>query len=527
MKGGHMKKLFNEKLLHICVILAVMLQPLIDLDYLCYDFLNSLGIPRISTIIRFLVMPALILWSFFLRDKNKKKTFILALIYGVLLGGYFILHSRQAAALYGRLELTENFRFSLWAELTYVLTLAVPYGIVYLCFNEHFGVKEIRAICMGISAIISIPIFIGDLFVFARSTYYGYTVGNIFSWFTGIYEWYHPRTLASKFFFNEGNTIGILLFMVLPLMYYFFATAETKRLKQIIGALIVIQSLSMQILATRVATYGAIVIPAIFLVLNVIDHYFFKDVPLKKHTAVLCICMALLCGAILNFTPAIQNQKVDAKNDVALLGNRMAEEGRAELANKPENMERFSDQWRNYYVFMFETYGIVARFIQSVPSMYYTEYYSYQYDPEFWTDVCFMPVFDRVSGRQMETIFFNYKYKLLTPAEKILGFGYSTFMNGSIVLEQDFKQQIYTLGYAGFALLILPWLLVCLYGAYCFLRYRKQMFNLLNVCMVVSLGAGLGSAWLSGHMLDQFITSVFMAMVVAFLLNQVQKAKVE
>jgi hypothetical protein len=111
--------------------------------------------------------------------------------------------------------------------------------------------------------------------------------------------------------------------------------------------------------------------------------------------------------------------------------------------------------------------------------------------------------------------------------EKILGFGYSTFMNGSIVLEQDFKQQIYTLGYAGFALLILPWLLVCLYGAYCFLRYRKQMFNLLNVCMVVSLGAGLGSAWLSGHMLDQFITSVFMAMVVAFLLNQVQKAKVE
>ena len=70
-----MKKLFNERSLHICVILAVMLQPLIDLDYLCYDFLNSLGLPRISTVIRFIVLPALILWSFFLRDKNKKKTF--------------------------------------------------------------------------------------------------------------------------------------------------------------------------------------------------------------------------------------------------------------------------------------------------------------------------------------------------------------------------------------------------------------------------------------------------------------------
>ena len=523
-----MKKLFNEKALHILVILAIVLQPVMDLDYLAYDLLDSMGLPRLSTVFRFLVIPALILWSFFLREKNKKKTFIFAAAYGAALLGYFFLHARQAAALYPRLELTPNFRFSLWQELTYVLTLAVPYGVIYLCYNENFTMEELKKVCCFLSGIISVPILIGDLFVFARSTYYGYTVANLFSWFTGIYEWYHPRTLASKFFFNEGNTIGILLFMILPLMYYFLACAEEKKEKILITVLIVIQSLSMQILATRVATYGAIVIPAMFLGLNIIDHLFFKDTPLKKHTVIVCICTAVLCGALLNWTPAIQNQKVDAKNDVALLNNRMAEAGKEALANKPEGLVKWSDEWRNFYVYAFETYGIVARYIQSVPSMYYTDYYSYQFDPEFWTWMCLeVPVFDRVSGRQVETLFFNYKYQNVTKKEKILGFGYSTFMNGSIVLEQDFKQQIYTLGYAGEVLLILPWLLICLYGAYCFLRWRKKMFTLANVCCVIALGAGFGSAWLSGHMLDQFITSLFAALMTAVLLNRVREAKEE
>ncbi len=523
-----MKKIFNEKLLNICVILALVLQPVMDLDYLAYGILDAAGLPRPSTVIRFLVIPALILLSFIMREKNKKKTFFFAAVYGIALGGYFLLHCRQDAALYPRLELTPNFRFSLWQELTYVLTLAVPYGAVYLFYNERFTMKEVKKICMFLSGVISIPILAGDLFVFGMSTYYGYTVANLFAWFSGIYEWYHPRTLASKFFFNEGNTIGILLFMVLPLMYYFLACAEEKKEKVLIACLIIVQSLSMQILATRVATYGAILIPLMFLFLNVVDHFFFRDTPLKKHTIAVCLCAAALCGSLLNWTPAVQNQKVDAKNDVELLGNRMAEAGKDALANKPEGLEKWSDEWRNYYVFMFETYGIVARYIQSVPSMYYTDFYSYQHDPEFWTYMTLnVDVYDRVSGRQVETLFFNYKYQNLTPKEKILGFGYSTFMNGSIVLEQDFKQQIYTLGYAGEVLLVLPWVLLCLYGAYCFLRYHKKMFTLANVCMVIALGAGFGSAWLSGHMLDQFITSLFAALLAAVLLNRVSEAKEE
>ncbi len=514
-----------EKLLHRLIIVLVMIQPLIDMDYLFYDQLDALGLPRFSTVVRFLVIPATVLLSFWLREKNKKRTFLIAAVYGILFVVYFVLHCRQAEGLVERLWLTDNFYFNTWQELTYVLTLCFPYGVIYFCYHEHFDRNELKDIVLFSSAIVSIPIVIGDLYVFARSTYYGYTVGNFFSWFSGIYDWYHPRTLASKFFFNEGNTIGILLFMILPLLYYFFAIEEKKTKRNWILVLILAQSLAMQMLATRVATYGAVLVPVLFLVLYAIDSFGFKHRKFEKTVPIACLFCAALFGAFLNWTPAVQNQRVDAKNDVALLHNGAIQFAADDLKGA-EDLVPGSEEWINFYVYAFETYGINARYIQSVPSMYYTEYYSYQHDPWFWTHVCLdIPVFDRVSGRQIETIFFNYKYEKLSTSEKILGMGYSTFMNGSIVLEKDFKQQIYTLGYAGVMLLLFPWIGILLYGFVMFIRYWKKLLTLENVCLVLVLAFGFGSAWLSGHFLDQFVTTVFTACITAMLLNKVMEAR--
>lgn len=517
-----MKK--NEKVLHLLTILLVAIQPIIDMDYLIYDFLDQFGLPRLSTIIRFVIIPLLLIASFIIKDKKKKRTFICVGIYGVALLIYFVLHTKQCINIFDRLALTDNFYFSTFQELTYVLTLVIPYFLIYLIYNEDFKEKELKLITCIESAVISITIVLGDLFVFAKSTYYGYTVGNIFTWFNGIYDSYHPRTLASKFFFNEGNTIGILLFMLLPMMYYFFYKEENKKNKIRLGILIFIQSLSMQMLATRVATYGAVIIPVIFLAIYLFTVLVTKTEKFKKSICIVCVIFAGIFALILPMTPAIQNQKVDAVNDTALLHNGMADLGKEELANA-DDLVPGSEAYINFYVYMFETYGINARYIQSVPSMYYTEYYSYQVDPKFWVDVTFMDVYDRVSGRQIETIFFNYKYQNLTTLEKFLGMGYSTFMNGSIVLEQDFKQQIYTLGYVGELFCVLPWIFIILYGAYMFIRRFKKMFTLDNLVMALVVGTGMGGAWLSGHMLDQFVTTTYLALIVAALLHKVQEAK--
>ena len=86
----------NDKYLSIAVILLIALQPIIDMDYLVYDFLDQFGLPRLSTIIRFIIIPCLVLWTFYLKDKNKNKTFIFALIYGICLVVYFVLHGLKA-----------------------------------------------------------------------------------------------------------------------------------------------------------------------------------------------------------------------------------------------------------------------------------------------------------------------------------------------------------------------------------------------------------------------------------------------
>lgn len=514
----------NKKalLLHRLTMIFLAIQPIIDMDYLIYDYLDQFGLPRPSTIIRFVIVPLLIIFSFIVREKKKKKTFVLACIYGVTLLAYFVLHTKQCVAIFDRLALTDNFYFSTFQELTYVSTLVLPYGIVYLSYQEDFNRNEVKLITCILSASISITIVLGDLFVFAKSTYYGYTVGNIFTWFNGIYDSYHPRTLASKFFFNEGNTIGILLFMILPMMYYFFAVSEEKKEKKRLGLLIFIQSLSMQMLATRVATYGAVLIPAVFLVIYIFTNFILKQGKVQKSVLLSTICFTIIFACILPLTPAIQNQKVDAINDTALLHNGMASQGELELANA-EDLIPGTEAYINFYVYMFETYGINARYIQSVPSMYYTEYYSYQVDPKFWVDVTFMDVFDRVSGRQIETIFFNYKYQNLTFKEKFLGMGYSTFMNGSIVLEKDFKQQIYTLGYIGELVCIMPWLATIFYGFIEFVRRHKKLLNLENITMAFSVAAGIGAAWVSGHMLDQFVTTTYLAFLVSLLLRKVKE----
>ena len=81
-----------EKLLHRLVIVLILIQPLIDMDYLFYDQLDALGLPRFSTVVRFLVIPSTVLLSFWLREKNKKRAFLIGAAYGILFVVYFAVY---------------------------------------------------------------------------------------------------------------------------------------------------------------------------------------------------------------------------------------------------------------------------------------------------------------------------------------------------------------------------------------------------------------------------------------------------
>lgn len=544
------KHIINEKVILTLLIGLVVLQPVFDLDYLIADWLDQFGLPRLSTIIRFIIIPLLVLFVF-IHDKHKKSTVILGGFYGVALAIYFYFHCQNAIEVFPKLYFPSNFYFDTFQELTYVLTLTLPYALIYCFYKMDTNDYLVQMVVTASSLLTAVPIFIGDIVPFGLSTYVGKTKGNFLSWFYLIFDESHeiPKYYTSKFFFKEGNTIGILMFMVLPLLYYYFHHAKKKEHKIGYGILIFIHSLSMMILGTRVATYGAVLVPAAYLVLCVFFSLLKKE-SWSKSTLLFTAISTLIFGLILPYSPAVKNQQIDAKNDLALAENGMADQGRNELANNRITVIKESDP---AYIHMFEVYGIKARYAQSISKEYYLDYYDYRLDPYFWVEMILnRPLEERVGGRNIQKIFFEYKWNdgrldikldpngneegdnvqtiyfngcnftspCLTTMNRALGLGYSTFMNGSIVLEKDFVQQYYTFGPLGAFLLLSPWIGLTLVGVFLLFKYFKINFNLLNACYAMAVVFAFGSGFMSGHVLDQFLTSTMMALFVAILLKR-------
>ena len=544
------KHIINEKVILTLLIGLVVLQPVFDLDYLIADWLDQFGLPRLSTIIRFIIIPLLVLFVF-IHDKHKKSTGILGGFYGVALAIYFYFHCQNAIEVFPKLYFPSNFYFDTFQELTYVLTLTLPYALIYCFYKMDTNDYLVQMVVTASSLLTAVPIFIGDIVPFGLSTYVGKTKGNFLSWFYLIFDESHeiPKYYTSKFFFKEGNTIGILMFMVLPLLYYYFHHAKKKEHKIGYGILIFIHSLSMMILGTRVATYGAVLVPAAYLVLCVFFSLLKKE-SWSKSTLLFTAISPLVFGLILPYSPAVKNQQIDGKNDLALAENGMADQGRNELANNRITVIKESDP---AYIHMFEVYGIKARYAQSISKEYYLDYYDYRLDPYFWVEMILnRPLEERVGGRNIQKIFFEYKWNdgrldikldpngneegdnvqtiyfngcnftspCLTTMNRALGLGYSTFMNGSIVLEKDFVQQYYTFGPLGAFLLLSPWIGLTLVGVFLLFKYFKVNFNLLNACYAMAVVFAFGSGFMSGHVLDQFLTSTMMALFVAILLKR-------
>lgn len=525
-----MKEMKLKNLIYIITCVLVVLHPVIELDYLAYNFLDSLGLPRFTTIINLIFYPLLIIFTFFLFEKNKKRSLIFALIYGILFVIYFILHSKNAYVVQKQVYLPKNYWYSIVDEAVYCLYLIIPVFYIWVFNKQEIKEETLKYITYGISLGTAVPIFVADIFKFGFSTYVGNTIDNIFSWFSLPFDEFshHPRYYAGKFFFDEGNTIGILMTMVLPLMYYFFLKEENKKRKIIFGIMIFIHSIAMIILTTRVATLCSFLIPAVILVAYLVLS-FLKYEHFNKIFISFLVVMTLICTLIYPYCPAYQNQQINAQTYAFQKSNDPQKaEIESEFREGAKGIEKYSEKWFGFYTFMFEAYSWLIRV---TPPVYYKEFYDYKHDPEFWVNLIFdYELEERINGRQIQTIFTNYKWNDydLSLYQKSLGLGYSTFMHGGIVLERDFARQYYMLGPIGFVFTMLPWILILLYLAIkLLLGYKDKKWNMLNIILMMSIVIGFGTSYVSGHTFDQLTTSMFISLLCGVLFNRIKNKKVE
>ena len=279
------KKILNKKTLFTIAFVLIALHPFYELDYLWADFLPF----RFTTLVNFVIYPLIVLGIFLLCEKNKKRVIIFVSIYVVLLIAYFIPHCLTGFYLQDNIHLTNLYYFTVYDEVFYILTLLIPLAYVYV--YKFIELKEVilSKIVTCISLFVSVPIVISNIFMFGRTTYETDLAGNFFDWFKRPFDAtdHHPRNYATKFFFKEGNTIGILLVIVLPFMYYFFLREKDIKKKIFIALLIITDSLAMMMLGTRVAAYCALLIPATVLLIHIFTSII-KTENFKKGFTVFC-----------------------------------------------------------------------------------------------------------------------------------------------------------------------------------------------------------------------------------------------
>lgn len=506
------EKMEKKTLLRYVSIALVAFYPLLELDYLLADS----PLPRVSTLIYLGIFPLIVLASFYLFEKNKKVVILGALLWGVPFVIYFFLHGKQADYLQYQMYLPKNFIFLWKDEILYTYILLLPMVMVYVFWRQQPKEEYFKKAIVVLSSSVSLPIFFANLLVVGKSTYHGNTIASFLSWFSLPFDGrlHHPRFYAGKFFFEEGNTIGVILLMTLPLLYYFWYKSEKRVEKWMLGLLIVIQSLSMIILSTRVAAYGSVLVPVALLLVWILLIALRKE----KFRVFFLVFLLLVGGAsasVLPFSPAYQNQLLDAQ-DYQFIKRDDNERSSAKetLRREAEGLVPYSKEWLDFYTFMFEEYVFL---MNVTPPVYYQEWYDYHHDPKFWVDLIFdYELEERVSGRQIENIFTRYKYEPLSQKEKWLGMGYSTFMRGSILIEQDFKQQYYSFGAIGFLFVQLPWLLLLVYAGILFLTgYHKGRWNFLNIVLLMSVAMTFLAAYVSGHVLDELSSSLCLSLIFA------------
>lgn len=340
-----MKKILNKENLFVLIFILVALHPVVELDYLLVDYLGS--IPRLTTIINYIVFPFLVVLVFLFYEKNKKRTLLLFGVYALLFGVYFIVHCKNASIIATSIHLTENFYFNISDEVVYTITLLLPLVYIYVFNLSNINQKILKKIVITISLTTALPIFISNLFTFGMSTYQGYTIDNFLSWFKNPMTryWHHPRKYATKFFFEEGNTIGILMIMCLPFMYYFWLKEKSRIKKVFETLLIIIHSLAMIILSTRLATYCSVVIPCVLLVIYVILLILKYEQNLNKLYIYFLVIMTIICACIIPYSPAYQNQQIASQDyGIIYLEEHQREDGQSVIADG-KDLEKWSNDW--------------------------------------------------------------------------------------------------------------------------------------------------------------------------------------
>lgn len=491
----------DDNIYKYSILIFLCIQPILELDLYLQAFYIKTGLLAFSTIIRIIGLVWLGILAL-IRSKHIIRDTILWSIYGIILIIYTYFHFIVARGV--DILLPPTYVWVKSYEIKYILFLILPYVLLWATSKIYIEKKLINTTVIFISLFICTNIFITNILVSSYGSYGGITYQNIFTWFIGIYDSYTPKELTSMGFYFFSNPLSGSLIVIYPLVVKAYLEEKTK----LSLTAIIIQTLAMFMIGTRVGAYGIIIVLVAMLLVYLFLILIKYQKEICKKFIILLVVLASLSIVILPFSPAYRNASFDYDDELSFDDNERL------LAAGLLALKDIKDPDEYHYALIYQLEHIYIYYI-TFPREYYEYYYSYKFDPEFYFDVLSLPFEQRKGGRQFEKYFINRKYNDLTDEQKLFGLGYSRMSQGGIVLEQDFLNQYYLLGPIGACITVVPYLILFVYlSILLLLRIRKkEYFTFENLMLYMSFSLGLIISYYSGHILDEPIASFYLAFI--------------
>lgn len=315
-------------------------------------------------------------------------------------------------------------------------------------------------------------------------------VYNIFDWFS--FDGSNYQDIATKGWFNSGNQLSAILFMLLPITLYLAYSKKTKYNY----FLLILQIIAMMMLGTKVANVGCLLVLFAFIVIAVFKKFILKK-KLEKIRYIIIITI-LSCGLFIVSPRGYDLLHKDIENDP--IGGNGVGIGITEKGKIDEiSCQNLSNEDKI-------TLDIFMHFNQAKLRFpdFFIDSYPLDYNYSYW---CYMiknglvyrnqPIDYRVMKSSMlQQIYINNDNAL----DKLVGMGYTL---NFIYTEEDYTYQFYSYGILGLILFVGPYLLICLFLIIKFLRRFKDSFNIQNTLLILALLLGLIVPYLSGHVLER------------------------
>lgn len=440
---------------------------------------------KITTLIKIIIILIIFLLTIYLYKDSRKNLKKLLIYYSLAIIYLFFnyLHSKNFIS-YD----PNNFNYNFFNETLTIIKLMMPITLIYSLYYQKFNKKDSLFIIKSWVLIIGLTIIITNIFKISLGSYSDATINyNIFEWHKGLYYIYS----SSRGLFKYANQEALIMLVLLILEIY--ETIKTNK-KNIIYILILM--FAMLMLGTRVSSIGGLLILISCFIIYFIFVLFKKE---KYNSNIFYLLIPIFIWLFILPISPYSNRNVELNKPPVI--NNISPNDNTNKEKKELSKTEYIDSYHND---------------EKLPKVFYTKYYSYEYDSDFW--------YDFVKNTPDKNI--NYRYieeKIIERVEEVnnnyldvfLGISNSRIQN-IVNIEKDYVEQYYAFGIIGLIILLFIYPLMFILSLIKFIKDRNYDNFILSLTMFLWLVV----PYLTGNIINSLTTIIPFAFFASLVLKK-------